>query len=265
MLFVWYIGIWIDMSVPAVREVQAKSVLNKSKIHDYCVNAYTGCQIGCRYCYARLFMPRYTGHAEPWGTFVDAKVNAPEVLSRQLPRAKRGAVWISSVCDAYQPLEADLRLTRRCLEALLEAQWPVHIQSKSVLALRDLDLFKRFREAEVIFTVTTDDEKTARFFEPGASPVAGRIAALARLHGNGVRTAAFIGPILPADPARLVAALEGKVDHVLVDRMNYVDQFRSLYARANLEWACTGAFFLEMRERYRKELAGRGMSFELLF
>lgn len=265
MPLVWYIGIRIDMSVPVVREVLAKSVLNKSKIYDYCVNAYTGCQVGCRYCYARLFMPRYTGHTEPWGAFVDAKINAPDVLSRQLRRAKRGAVWISSVCDAYQPLEADLCLTRRCLEALLEAQWPVHVQSKSVLALRDMDPLKRFREAEVIFTVTTDDEKTARLFEPGASPVAGRIAALASLHENGVRTAAFIGPVLPADPAKLVAALEGKVDHVLVDRMNYVDQFRGFYVRAGLEWACAETFFLEMRARYREELAGRGMSFELLF
>jgi DNA repair photolyase len=31
-----------------VKEIQAKSVLNKSKIFDYCLNPYTGCQINCR-------------------------------------------------------------------------------------------------------------------------------------------------------------------------------------------------------------------------
>jgi len=75
-------------AVPVVREVEAKSILNKSKIYDYCVNAYTGCAVGCRYCYARLFIPRYSGHAEPWGTFVDVKVNAAEILRRQLRRGK---------------------------------------------------------------------------------------------------------------------------------------------------------------------------------
>ena len=73
-----------------VKEIQAKSVLNKSKIFDYCLNPYTGCQINCRYCYARLFMKRYSGHKEAWSDFVDVKINAPEVLQKQLGKAKRG-------------------------------------------------------------------------------------------------------------------------------------------------------------------------------
>jgi DNA repair photolyase len=85
-------------------------------------------------------MKRYSGHKEPWGAFVDVKINAPEVLRRQLERAKRGTVWISSVCDPYQPLEAKYELTRRCLKELLAKQFPVNIQTKSKLVLRDLDL-----------------------------------------------------------------------------------------------------------------------------
>ena len=50
-------------------EVKVKSILNKSKIFDYCLNPYTGCLIGCRYCYAALFMRRYSGHKEAWGDF----------------------------------------------------------------------------------------------------------------------------------------------------------------------------------------------------
>ena len=67
-----------------VKTIHAKSVLNKSKIFDYCINPYTGCQISCRYCYARLFMKRYSGHSEPWGKFVDVKINAAEVLEKQM-------------------------------------------------------------------------------------------------------------------------------------------------------------------------------------
>ena len=70
-----------------IKETQAKSILNKSRIFDYCVNPYTGCEINCRYCDARLFMKRYSGHKEPCGAFVDVKINAPEVLRKQLQRA----------------------------------------------------------------------------------------------------------------------------------------------------------------------------------
>ena len=64
-----------------IREIFAKNVLTKTAIegYEYCINPYVGCEHGCSYCYA-TFMKRFTGHMEPWGEFVDAKVNAPEVL-----------------------------------------------------------------------------------------------------------------------------------------------------------------------------------------
>ncbi|GAJ21156.1 unnamed protein product, partial [marine sediment metagenome] len=33
-------------------------------------------------------MRRYSGHSEAWGEFVDAKINAPDVLKKQLDKAK---------------------------------------------------------------------------------------------------------------------------------------------------------------------------------
>jgi hypothetical protein len=72
-------------------------------------------------------MKRFTGHQEPWGEFVDVKINAPELLSKEiLKKKKRGNVWVSGVCDPYQPLEAKYQLTRRCLAILAEHNWPVN-------------------------------------------------------------------------------------------------------------------------------------------
>ena len=249
----------------AVKETQAKSILNKSQIFDYCVNPYTGCQVNCRYCYARLFMKRYSGHKEPWGEFVDVKINAPEVLRKQLQRAKRGTVWISSVCDPYQPLEAKYELTRRCLKELLEKQFPVNIQTKSKLVLRDMDLLKDFKEIEVGFTITTNDEKIARSFEPGAASVSDRMKALEKLHASGMRTFAFIGPLLPGDPEKLVADLAGLVDKVFIDRMNYLNQIKAFYRQLNLEWATEDEFFQEYKARLLSELKKRRMKFEAVF
>jgi DNA repair photolyase len=246
-------------------EIQAKSVLNASKIFDYCVNCYTGCAFNCRYCYASLFMRRYSGHAEPWGAFVDVKINAPEVLARQVKKAKRGVVWLSSVCDAYQPLEETYLLTRRCLEILAAADFPAQVQTKSVLVLCDIDVFKKFREIKVGFSIATRDERTARLFEPGASPVGERIRALGALKEAGVRTFAFVGPILPGDPEALVESLDGKADEILIDRMNYIDTIKSFYVRHGLEHAMTDRFFAEQTRRLTTGMKRRGMDYEVVF
>ena len=104
---------------PVVRETVCKTILNRSGLGDYSLNCYTGCTHACVYCYAR-FMQRFHPHDEPWGAFVDVKVNAVEVLKRQLRRAEPGKVFVSSACDGWQPVEAEWRLTRRCCELLLE-------------------------------------------------------------------------------------------------------------------------------------------------
>jgi DNA repair photolyase len=251
--------------MPKVAEIQAKSILNKSKIFDYCVNPYTGCQVNCRYCYARLFMRRYSGHSEPWGAFVDVKINAPELLKKQTARAKKGTVWVSSVCDPYQPLESTYRLTRQCLVVLAEKQFPVSIQTKSVLLLRDLDVFEKFERIEAGMTITTDDEKIARVFEPGASSVRERIGALEKIHSQGVRTFVFIGPLLPGNPEKLVAALEGKVDKILIDRMNYMDTIKGFYLKLGLAAAMTDRFFQEQGRRLAHEAEKRRLPCEILF
>jgi DNA repair photolyase len=249
----------------SVKEVKAKSVLNKSKIFDYCVNPYTGCQIGCPYCYARLFMRRYSGHKEEWGDFVDAKVNAPEILRKQLVKAKRGTVWVSSVCDPYQPLEKKYKLTRRCLGELLDRQFPLNLQTKSALVLRDLDLLSQFRDIEVGFTITTDDESVARLFEPMASSVKDRIEALGEIHSQGIKTFVFLGPILPGNPHNLIEKLAGKVDFIYIDRMNYLGSVRKFYQKHGLAEGTTDEFFEKYKREFLSAIRKRSLTHRVLF
>ncbi len=245
--------------------VQAKNVLNPSRIFDYCLNPYTGCQMSCRYCYAGLFMRRYSGHSEPWGSFVDIKINAVERLRAQLAKAKRGTVWISSVCDPYQPLEKESCLTRRCLEELLEKQFPIQVQTKSALCLRDLDLFAQFREITVCLTLATDDQDMAALFEPGASPLGERLQALSELRARGIRTHVFAGPLLPGDPLRLAGLIAERADHVLIDRMNYADSIRRFYQENGLAEFLTPGFFRRQAAALGSELRRKGVSCEILF
>jgi DNA repair photolyase len=212
-----------------VREIRCKSILTKCGISgiDYAVNPYVGCGHGCIYCYA-VFMKRFTSHTEEWGRFVDIRVNAADVLAKQLKRAKPGTISLGTVTDAYQPLERRYRITRACLEVL--APYPaftVSILTKSALVLRDLDVLRQLGNIEVAFTITTLDEELRKRFEPGASPVAARLDALARLADTGIRTWAFYGPALPllSDGEEQIEALfrelkRVQVDHVLVDSLN---------------------------------------------
>lgn len=212
-----------------VREIEARSVLSKSGISEvtYALNPYVGCEHGCVYCYS-IFMKRFTGHREEWGTFVDVKVNAPQVLAWELKRAKSGEVLLSSVTDPYQPLEREYRLSQACLEVLQGyPQFPVSILTKSTLVLRDLDLLSQIEHLEVAFTITSLDEGARRIFEPQASPTRARLEALARLSEAGLKTWAFFGPALPyiSDGEKEIEALfkelkEAGVKRVLVDSLN---------------------------------------------
>ncbi len=106
------------MTAMIIQETNARSILSRSKVYDYTINPYVGCQHACTYCYAR-FMKRFSGHKESWGQFVDVKINAPDLLRKEVERKPAGRVWISGVCDPYQPIERKYELTKECLEILI--------------------------------------------------------------------------------------------------------------------------------------------------
>ena len=208
-----------------VRETACKTILNRSAIDDYSLNCYTGCTHACVYCYAR-FMQRFHPHDEPWGAFVDVKINAVEVLKRQLRRAAPGDVFLSSACDGWQPIEAERRLTRRCAELLLERGFHVNVLTKSSLILKDLDVFAG-RPARIGVTITTLDERLRKLWEPGAAGVEERLGVIEAARRAGLETSVMFGPLLPflSDNQADIDALfqragDLKVDRIWVDAMN---------------------------------------------
>jgi DNA repair photolyase len=249
-----------------VKEILAKTILTKTAIasFDYCVNPYVGCGHGCRYCYAS-FMKRFTGHLEPWGEFVDVKVNAPYLLRKQLKRAKQGVIALSTVTDPYQPIEKIYQLTRKCLEVLLETQFSVNLLTRSSLCLRDLELFKQFKNIGVGLSITTHDERIRKMFEPNSPSIHSRVNTLRTLRQEKIQTYAFVGPMLPLDPKPLVAMLDGLIDEVLIDRMNYPNKVKAIYRQAKLEKYLEENYFylsgMELKERFEKKGIAVAMCF----
>jgi DNA repair photolyase len=210
-------------------------------------------------------MKRFTGHLEPWGDFVDVKVNAPTLLKRQLKRAKPGIVCLSTVTDPYQPLEKIYLLTRRCLEALLEYQFPVRLLTRSSLCLRDIDLFKGFKNIEVGLSITTHADSVRKIFEPRSPSIESRLRALRTLRQEKIKTYAFVGPMLPLDPMKLVTMLEGLVDEVLIDRVNYQNKVKSVYRKAGWERYLEENYFLLVGRELKERFEGKGTEAEVLF
>lgn len=239
-----------------IKEIHAKSVLSPSKIYDYVVNPYVGCQHACSYCYAR-FMKRFTGHREPWGDFLDVKINAPDLLSKEIKKKRMGTVWVSGVCDPYQPLEARYKITRQCLEILVQNNWPVFIQTRSPLVLRDLDIFKKSKNIEVGLSITTANDKIRKIFEPYAPPVEKRLSAIETLHQNGIRTYVMIAPILP-EAENLIKILAGKVDYIIIDRMNYYHADK-IYERYGWKDKNTYEYFRFIGNKIEKDCAELGI------
>jgi DNA repair photolyase len=206
-----------------VNEVTCRSALSKSRLPGlkYALNPYRGCSHGCGYCYASAVLRE----TRPWGEFVDVKRNIPTILSKELRTREKGNVQIGTVTDGYQPLERRFEITRMCLEQFLRHDFPVTIQTKSSLVLRDLDLLTEFEEVDVGFTLTTLDEKWRRAFEPGASPSEDRLLAMKDLSSRGIRTWAFVGPILPLvtekDTEELISRIsDAGASEILVDKLN---------------------------------------------
>ncbi len=183
------------------------------------INPYRGCEHGCVYCFAR---PTHEYLDMSLGLDFETKIlvkdGAPRLLRRELSAKswKPQTLGFSGVTDAYQPVERKLRLTRRCLEVLVEFRNPAAMITKNHLITRDADLLgelARFGAAMACVSVTTLDADLARVMEPRASAPRARLEAIRVLADAGVPVGVLVAPIIPGltdheTPAILAAAKE---------------------------------------------------------
>ncbi|MFQ6120384.1 MAG: radical SAM protein [Methanosarcinales archaeon] len=200
-----------------VNQIKVKSILNKHKkrddwfLDDYSVNPYFGCSFNCIYCYIRG-----SKYRENMEKTLSAKVNAPELLEKQLRRrAKKGEygiITLSSATEAYMPIEEKFNLTRKLLEIILKYRFPVEVGTKSKLVLRDLDLLKEIDKNAILpddlkpklkrgviisFSISTLNEKLAEIFEPGAPTPKERLETMRKCKEKGFLVGGNFIPVLP--------------------------------------------------------------------
>lgn len=247
-----------------VRTIEVDRVLMPEGQGHYYLNPYVGCMIGCSFCYVmdRADLSRRLEGlpAVPWGSWVDVKVNAPDVLREELKRLPPGLVRMSPiVTDPYMPLERKYRITRQCLELLLPAGFRPVVLTRAARVVEDLDLLRRWPNVAVGLSIPTDDDKWRTLFEPGGDPIEERFEALSALSSAGVSTFAVIQPMLPMDPERLAARIGPLARAVRIDRMHDIWRVRHLYEQGGIPWAAEDAFFTETEAALRESFARQGV------
>ncbi len=207
-----------------IREITCKTALSSSALPGltYSLNPYRGCQHNCAYCYVPNILRI---KRESWGSFVEPKVNIPLILARELKKKTPGVVGISTVTDPYQPAERKYKLTRFCLEQLLQHDFPICMQTKSALITRDIDVISKFSRAEVLFSIGTLHDNERKMLEPYPSSIAERLTAMKQCSDAGINTSVFFGPIYPSVTVdELPFIMNTFIDHgareIMLDKFN---------------------------------------------
>ena len=192
------------MSEITYREIEARGALNRVRgmPFEWSLNPYLGCAHACSYCFARAYHARYRERdvGEAFDRNIEVRTNFVERLRNELRRRPQGSVAIGTATDPYQPIEGTYRLTRGCLEALVDFPMPTGIVTKGPLVVRDIDVLQRLdakTDLTVYFSVPCVDEEVVRKTDPGTAPPRQRLRALRMLRDAGIDAAVLCMPVLP--------------------------------------------------------------------
>ena len=224
----------------------------------YRFSPYMACGHGCRYCDGRHEGYYVEGDFE---RDIVIRENAPELLARELPKLREyGPICLTSgVSDAYQPVEREEQLTRRCAEVLARGRFPVTVHTKSDLVLRDIDLWEQVhRQAgfNLFVSLTWSDDSLRRLFEPHAASVEARLHVLGEFRRRGMNAGVLAMPFVPfvGDAEEQIAAL--------LDRLREVGVAFAMPALMTLKRGRQWTAFMETIDRV---LPGLRVDFERLY
>ena len=249
-----------------VREILVDRMLVPEGLGRYYLNPYAGCLIGCSFCYVgprAELSRRIEGMPPPaWGRWVDVKLNAREVLEREVQALPPGMVRMSPILtDPYQPVERKYRIVRQCLQVLIDAGFGPTILTRESRVLEDLPLLVRGHSA-VGFSIPTDDDGLRQIFEPKADTVENRFAALRQCAEAGLVTCLVVQPALPMNVDRFIEQTARWVKFVRIDRMHFGERVAQQYAAAGIPHATAPAFTEELIGRLRSGFRSAGVEID---
>lgn len=242
---------------------KTKTILNVHKHIDggwfwdkYTAFPYIGCEYGCEYCYWRD--EKYNPHKssrdpnvlkfdDAFSQYIKIKKDASELLQKALKNKPRDLIYL----DNYQPVDAKYKYCREMLEVCLDLGFPVFINEKSPMLLKDLDILKKISKKSYLnigwSIITTQDDKTRTIFEPKAPPVKVRFKAMKKLAKNKILTGTVFMPILP-----FIYDDEKNIEAVIKKTKECGGQY--ILDGGLTLWGYCGTHFYKILEKYNPKL-----------
>jgi len=253
-----------------VREVTVSRLLERAGSREepfFTVSPYVGCLIGCRFCYAQTRVAsvrRLEGlPVVPWGSYVDVRVNAHEVLAREIATLPPYAVkFCPIVSDPYHAIEKRYGVTRACLEVLRDAKVPraAMVLTRARLIERDAALIAAIPLGYGGVSIPTIDDEVRAHFEPRGASIPDRLAALDALRSAGARTFAIVQPMLPGSVTQLADALAARVRSVRIDVLHGVENAADDFADPQYAHATDPAWQATRAHELADALRTRGVA-----
>lgn len=188
---------------------------------------YIGCRFGCEYCYVKgLSVHHFHQPKVDWGEYVHPRVGIAEKLRGELTRlAAKGelattAIFMSSATDPYQGLERRWRLSRACLEVLLDdPPGLLVVQTRSPIVADDFDRLQALgARCWLSFTLETDRDEVRQAVTPRCPAISQRLATIAAARTAGLNVQITVSPCLPySDVERFGTLLAAHGQRVVVD------------------------------------------------
>lgn len=181
-----------------INEIKTDRVLSPTSINlaDYVINPYRGCAFGCDYCYT-MNNKNMLSRKQEWGKFVDVKVNAVEVLKRELDTVteKPNRVLLGSITEICQPVEQKYQLIRRILEILNKERIPCIILTKSIYIKDYMDLLTY--SSDNIIYVTYNNKNIKELFELNTPSYKQRLEIMNLILDHHIKLTVYISPYFP--------------------------------------------------------------------
>ncbi|MDG6006424.1 MAG: radical SAM protein [Candidatus Brocadia sp.] len=181
-----------------INEVSVNRVLNPTAINlgDYVINPYVGCEFSCLYCYVRSNKVA-SKRKRPWGTYVDIRKNAPDLLEKEICEKKPKTVLLGSTTECFQPVEKKFQLTKRILEILNNHEVPYIILTRSPYVVEYIPLLNQRFCKRIYFTVNNYSDIFKQAIEPKSPSFVSRNIAIQALLDAGMPVIPYYSPVIP--------------------------------------------------------------------
>jgi len=184
--------------MPQIKFVKISHILNPTSIGlgEYVINPFLGCEYGCLYCYVKTNKVT-SKKIEPWGSFVEIRVNAPRLLEKEILKKRPKVVLMGSTTDCFQPIDKSYKITASCLEILNRYGVYYNILTRSPNILEYLGLLSQGFCKTIYFTINNLPERIKTKLENKSPDYLSRIEAIKRLKDAGLNVIPYFSPILP--------------------------------------------------------------------